>query len=89
MAFWSATVFPGCGTLFNDKVIRVGVTSDPHGAQVYVDGVSEFKTDLIEFGDFMKYTFEARDGKAYLMGKLLRTDSEEITLEKVVNGKIR
>jgi hypothetical protein len=56
---------------------------------VYVDGVFEYKTDLIEFGDFMKYTFEARDGKAYLMGKQLRTDSEEITLEKVVNGKIR
>jgi len=51
--------------------------------------VTEYKTDLIEFGDFMKYTLEARDGKAYLMGKQMKTDSEEITLEKVVNGRIR
>jgi len=78
--------------LAGDDGVNVGVLNPQKskpGAQVYVDGVSEFKTDLIEFGDFIKYTFEARDGKAYLMGKQLRTDSEEITLEKVVNGKIR
>ena len=59
------------------------------GDRVYVDGVTEFKEDKISFEDFMKYTFEARDGKAYLQGKQLKTDSEEITLEKVVNGRIR
>ncbi len=59
------------------------------GDQVYIEGVTEFKTDKITFDDFMKYTFEARDGKAYLQGKPLKTDSEEITLEKVKNGRIR
>ena len=59
------------------------------GDQVYVDGVTVYKTALIEFGDFMKYTLEAREGKAYLMGRQMKTDSEEITLEKVVNGRIR
>jgi methionine--tRNA ligase beta chain len=59
------------------------------GDQVYVEGVTDYRTDLLSFDDFMKYTFEAKDGKAYLQGKPLKTDSEEITLEKVKNGKIR
>ncbi|MFC1804065.1 methionine--tRNA ligase [Thermoproteota archaeon] len=59
------------------------------GDQVYIDDVSEYSTDLITFDDFMKYTFEAKESKAYLQGKLLKTDFEDITLEKVKNGKIR
>jgi methionyl-tRNA synthetase len=59
------------------------------GDQVYVEGVSDFKSDLITFNDFLKYTFEAKDGRAYLQGKALRTDCEEIKLEKVRNGRIR
>ncbi len=36
-------------------------------------GSPSTKTDKITFDDFMKYTFEARDGKAYLQGKQLKT----------------
>jgi methionine--tRNA ligase beta chain len=62
--------------------------SDP-GDQVYVDGVEEYKSEKISFEEFLKYTLEARGGKAYLQGKQLKTDAEEIRLEKVENGKIR
>jgi len=78
--------------LAGDDGVNVGILNPQKskpGDQVYVDGVTEYKTDLIEFGDFMKYTLEAREGKAYLMGMQMKTDSEEITLEKVVNGRIR
>jgi methionine--tRNA ligase beta chain len=59
------------------------------GDRVYVDGISDFKDEIISFEEFLKYTFEARDGKAYLHGKQLKTDHEEITLEKVKNGLIK
>ncbi|HHL41611.1 MAG TPA: hypothetical protein ENJ36_02990, partial [Candidatus Bathyarchaeota archaeon] len=59
------------------------------GDQVFVEGVSEYKTDKIGFNDFMKYTLEAKDGYAYLQGKQLQTSTEKIKLEKVVNGRIR
>ena len=78
--------------LAGDDGVDVGVLIPKNsqvGDRVYVDGVTEFKEDKISFSQFVKYTFEARDGKAYLQGKPLKTDSEEITLEKVVNGRIR
>lgn len=59
------------------------------GNQVYVEGITRYKTDLISFPEFRKYSLEAVEGKAYLEGQLLRTDTEEISLEKVKNGKIR
>jgi methionyl-tRNA synthetase len=59
------------------------------GDRVYVEGVTDFKEDKLSFDEFLQYTFEARDGKAYLQGKQLKTDSEYITLEKVKNGRIR
>jgi hypothetical protein len=68
--------------------ILTPIKSKP-GDQVYVDGVAEHQSDLITFNDFMKYTFEAKDGRAFLQGKPLKTDSEEIKLEKVKTGKIR
>jgi methionyl-tRNA synthetase len=71
-----------------DVGVLTPIQSKP-GDQVYIEGVSDYKSDLIKFDDFMKYTFEAKDGKAYLQGKPLRTDSEEIKLEKVKNGRIR
>lgn len=59
------------------------------GDQVFVEGVSDYKTDKIGFSDFMKYTLEAKDGYAYIQGKQLQTSTEKIKLEKVVNGRIR
>ena len=59
------------------------------GDQVYVEGITDYNTDKITFDNFIKYTFEAKDGKAYLQGKQLRTSTEEIRLEKVKNGRIR
>ena len=59
------------------------------GDQVFVDGVSDYKTEKISFDDFMKFTLEAREGKAFLQDKQLQTSSEHITLEKVKNGRIR
>ena len=78
--------------LAGDDSVNVGVLNPQKskpGDQVFVDGVTEYKTDKITFDDFMKYTLEARDGKAYLQGKQLKTSSEEIRLEKVKNGRIR
>jgi methionine--tRNA ligase beta chain len=71
-----------------DVGVLTPIQSKP-GDQVYIEGVSDYKSDLIKFDDFMKYTFEAKDGKAYLQGKPLKTDTEEIKLEKVKNGRIR
>ena len=78
--------------LAGDNGIDVGILNPKKskpGDQVYVKGVEDYKKEQISFDDFMKYTFEAKDGKAYLQGKQLRTSSEEITLEKVKNGKIK
>ena len=78
--------------LAGDDGENVGIlnpqNSNP-GDQVKVDGIEEYSSDILQFEDFMKYTFEAKDGKPYLMGKLLKTDSEVIPIEKVVNGRIR
>ncbi|MHA1280071.1 MAG: hypothetical protein ACTSQ8_23000, partial [Candidatus Helarchaeota archaeon] len=59
------------------------------GDQVYVGDVEEYSTDTVTFDRFMKYRLEAVDGEAYMEGLPLHTDSEEIRLEKVVNGRIR
>ncbi len=78
--------------LAGDDGVNVGILNPQNskpGDQVKVDGIDEYKTDILQFEDFMKYTFEAKDGKAYLMGKLLKTDSETIPIERVLNGRIR
>jgi len=78
--------------LAGDDGVNVGILNPQNsspGDQVYVDGVHEYSSEEITFEEFMKYTLEARGGKAYLQGKPLRTDSEEIRLEKVVDGRIR
>ena len=59
------------------------------GDQVYVGDDKEYSSDTITFDQFMKYRLEAVDGKAYMEGLPLHTDTEEIRLEKVVNGRIR
>jgi methionyl-tRNA synthetase len=59
------------------------------GDQVYVGDIKEYGSDTITFDQFMKYRLEAVDGKAYMEGLPLHTDTEEIGLEKVVNGRIR
>ena len=78
--------------LAGDDGEKVGILNPQDskpGDQVKVDGIDEYGTDILQFEDFMKYTFEAKDSKAYLMGKLLKTDSEIIPIERVVNGRIR
>jgi methionyl-tRNA synthetase len=78
--------------LAGDDGENVGILNPQNseiGDQVKVDGIDEYSTDILEFEEFMKYTFEARDGKPYLMGKLLKTDSEVIPIERVINGRIR
>jgi methionyl-tRNA synthetase len=78
--------------LAGDDGENVGILNPQNskpGDQVKVDGIDEYGTDILQFEDFMKYTFEAKDGKPYLMGKLLKTDSEVIPIERVVNGRIR
>jgi methionine--tRNA ligase beta chain len=59
------------------------------GDQVYVGDIREYKEDTVTFDQFMKYRLEAMDGKAYMEGLPLCTDTEEIKLEKVSNGRIR
>ncbi|MCW4050281.1 MAG: methionine--tRNA ligase [Candidatus Bathyarchaeota archaeon] len=78
--------------LAGDDGENVGILNPQNskpGDQVYVGDIREYKNDLIDFSAFMKYTFEAKNGKAYLEGLQLTTDAEEITLEKVTDGKIR
>jgi methionine--tRNA ligase beta chain len=78
--------------LAGDDGKSVGVLN-PHrsnpGDQVYVDDIKEYQTCMITFDQFMKYKLEAIDGKAYMEGLPLRTDSEEINVERVMNGRVR
>jgi len=59
------------------------------GDQVYVGDIREYKTDVITFEQFMRYRLEAVQGKAYMEGLPLHTDSEEVGLEKVRSGRVR
>jgi methionine--tRNA ligase beta chain len=78
--------------LAGDDGEKVGILN-PHkskpGDRVFIEGISEYKTENISFEEFLKFTFEAKDGKAYLQGKLLKTSSEEVKLEKVKDGRIK
>jgi methionine--tRNA ligase beta chain len=59
------------------------------GDQVYVGDVREYKEDPVTFDQFMKYRLEAVEGRAYMEGLPLHTDTEDVTLEKVRDGRIR
>jgi len=59
------------------------------GDQVYVGDVKEYREDVITFDQFMKYRLEAVEGRAYMEGLPLHTDSEDVRLEKVRDGRIR
>jgi methionine--tRNA ligase beta chain len=59
------------------------------GDQVYVGDIREYKSDIVTFDQFMKYRLEARGGVAYMEGQRLHTDTEDVKLEKVRDGRIR
>jgi methionyl-tRNA synthetase len=59
------------------------------GDQIYVGDIREYKSDIITFDQFMKYRLEARGGVAYMEGQRLHTDTEDVKLEKVRDGRIR
>ncbi|MBU0758034.1 MAG: methionine--tRNA ligase [Nanoarchaeota archaeon] len=58
------------------------------GDQVYVEGKSPSEKE-IEFSDFLKVKMTVEDGKAVFSGKNLKTDKENITVERVKEGIIR
>ncbi len=74
-----------------DKSGKVGVLfveeSRP-GEQVFVEGKPP-KTKQITFKDFLKVRIEARDGRVFSDGKVLKTVEEEVKVDKVKEGSVR
>lgn len=74
-----------------DKTGKVGVLfveeSQP-GEQVFVEGKPP-KTKQITFKDFLKVKIEAKNGKIYSSGKVLKTVEEDVKLDKVKDGEVR
>ncbi|MBN1157220.1 hypothetical protein JXA85_06360, partial [Candidatus Woesearchaeota archaeon] len=58
------------------------------GEQVFVEGENKFSIKEIEFSDFQKIKLEVKEGKPVFENKVLKTASEEITVEKVKNGTV-
>jgi methionyl-tRNA synthetase len=61
----------------------------PPGTQVIVEDIKEYSTNEITIQEFQIYNLEAKAGKAYAEGGLLRTPYEVVAVEKVSEGKIR
>ena len=75
-----------------DNGVDVGVliaSSSKPGTQVTVDGVADYTSDEITIEQLQAVNLEAKNSKAYLEGKVLRTPEGEITIDRVINGKIR
>ena len=58
------------------------------GEQVFVKGLTP-KNKRISFKEFLKVSIEAKDGKIYSNGKILKTVEEDVKVDKVDNGKVR
>jgi len=58
------------------------------GESVFSEGI-EPGTKEITIEEFSKLSLKAENGKAFCEGKLLKTNSEEIAIDKISSGKIR
>jgi len=75
-----------------DSGAVVGVLNAPNsppGTQVTADEISGRGAPQVEIGDVAALTLEAKAGKAYVNGKLLRTENETVQVDKGVEGRIR
>jgi hypothetical protein len=61
----------------------------PLGTQVTADGVSVAGAPEITMQDVAALAMEAKAGKAYVNGKVLRTEMETVQVDRGVEGKIR
>ena len=58
------------------------------GDQVFIDGVVP-ANKKINFKEFLTVTLEGKDGKPYFENKILKTEKEEIKIDKVKKGQIK
>jgi len=73
----------------DDSKGKVGLLSAPKsksGDKVYADGIVQKPKEKITLDDFHKLKLTSRQGKINFLEKFLRTDKEEITVEKVEDG---
>jgi methionyl-tRNA synthetase len=61
----------------------------PPGTQVTAEAISGRDAPQIEIGDVAALRLESKTGKAYVNGKLLRTDYETVQVDKGIEGRIR
>ncbi len=60
------------------------------GEQVYFEGYNKVSKNQISYEDFSKIQIFTKDGKIFYNGKVMKTDKEILTVEKVGDGaKIR
>ncbi len=72
-----------------DGVIRLleAPNSKP-GEQVFVEGVTP-KTKEINYDEFASITITTKDNKAVYKNQVLRTKTEEISVDRPDNSKVR
>lgn len=78
--------------LAGDSGSVVGVLNapdSPAGTQVTADSISGKDAPQIEIGDIAALALEAKEGRAYVNGKLLSAGSEVVKVDKGVEGRIR
>jgi hypothetical protein len=54
-----------------------------------VEGVDKKPAQEVTLKDFEKLGLESKNGKVYYKGKVLKTKTEEIYVDKNVEGKVR
>jgi hypothetical protein len=75
-----------------DNGSLVGVLNAPNspsGTQVTTDGVSGAGAPEITMQGLAALTMEAKAGKAYVDGKVLRTEKEIVRVDRGIVGKVR
>ncbi len=75
-----------------DNGKEVGVLNAPAsrpGTQVTVEGATGYSMAEITIEELQSFKLEAKGGKPYLEGKVLRTPEGEVAIDRVSDGKIR
>ncbi len=75
-----------------DNGKEVGVLNAPAsrpGTQVTVEGAAGYSMAEITIEELQSFKLEAKGGKPYLEGKVLRTPEGEVAIDRVSDGKIR
>jgi len=71
------------------KKVGLLLSKDKPGVSVIVEGVDKKPAQEVTLKDFEKLGLESKNGKVYYKGKVLKTKTEEIYVDKNVEGKVR